>query len=285
MRPTSSISRLPLLMTVALLPLTMRAAAETAPDKRAYSLSIPVPVAQLREMSTDRPDTTESPFTVDAGHAQLEMDLLSHARNRLDGTRTTALRVAAFNWRFGITNTFEAGIFVSPWTRATEQPRGALREVSRGFGDVRLRAKFNFWGNDGGGSAGGLIVDLKLPTAARGLGNDAVEGGVILPMSFELPGGWELGAMTKVDLRAKDTGSGRRKVWVNTITTGRDLTKAIGAYVELTSETGDGTHVATFDVGVTFKLNAHTQLDCGAKIGLSRAADDLVVFTGLSRRF
>lgn len=281
MRPTSSSSRLPLLMTVALIPLTMR----TAPDKRVFSLSNPVPVALLRALSTDRPDATESPFTVDAGHAQLEMDLLSHARNRLNGTRTTALSVAAFNWRLGITNTFEAGIFVSPWTRAMEQSRGAAREVSRGFGDVALRAKFNFWGNDGGGSAGGLIVDLKLPTAARGLGNDAVEGGVILPVSFELPGGWELGAMTKMDLRAKDTGSGRRAVWVNSITTGHELTKNSGCYLELTSATGDGTHVATFDAGVTFKLNAHTHLDCGANIGLSRAADDLVVFAGISRRF
>jgi Putative MetA-pathway of phenol degradation len=72
---------------------------------------------------------------------------------------------------------------------------------------------------------------------------------------------------------------------VNTITTGHELTKNIGAYVELTSATGDGTHAATFDVGVTFKLNAHTQLDCGANIGLSRAADDLTVFAGFSRRF
>jgi hypothetical protein len=31
----------------------------------------------LREMSTDRPDKTESPYTVDAGHFQFEADLVS----------------------------------------------------------------------------------------------------------------------------------------------------------------------------------------------------------------
>jgi hypothetical protein len=31
----------------------------------------------MREMSTDRPDQTESAYTVDAGHFQVEMDLVS----------------------------------------------------------------------------------------------------------------------------------------------------------------------------------------------------------------
>jgi len=74
-------------------------------------------------------------------------------------------------------------------------------------------------------------------------------------------------------------------VWVNTITVGHGLAEKLDGYVELTSEAGDGAHVAGFDVGVAYKLDANTQLDCGANIGLSRAAPDLIVFTGLSLRF
>lgn len=37
------------------------------PDKRNYTLFNPTPTAQMREMSTDHPDKTESPYTVDAG--------------------------------------------------------------------------------------------------------------------------------------------------------------------------------------------------------------------------
>jgi hypothetical protein len=47
------------------------AVAATGPaDKSAFSLFNPTPRELMREMSTDRPDTTESPYTVDAGHFQ-----------------------------------------------------------------------------------------------------------------------------------------------------------------------------------------------------------------------
>ncbi len=44
------------------------------PDKSGYNLFNPVPENLMRELSPDRPDETESPYTVDAGHYQLEMD-------------------------------------------------------------------------------------------------------------------------------------------------------------------------------------------------------------------
>src|SRR5688572_5942243 len=46
---------------------------ESVPHKSHYHLFNPTPRAQMREMSTDRPDQTESPYTVDAGHVQVEM--------------------------------------------------------------------------------------------------------------------------------------------------------------------------------------------------------------------
>ena len=224
-------------------------------------------------------------FTVDAGHGQIEMDLLNHTSNHLDGVRTKEWGAAAFNVRLGLLNNFELGVFVSPYIHDTERPRCGPSESRTGFGDVTLRAKFNFFGNDGGGTALGLIADLKLPTAAQGLGSDAVEGAVFLPASFELGGGWDLGAMTGVDLRWRDIGGGRRGVWINTITTGHGITENLGGYVELNSETGDGAPVVTLDTGFALKLDARTQVDVGVQFGLSRTADDAVVFVGWARRY
>lgn len=50
-----------------------------AVDKRQFTLFNPTPDKLMREMSTDRPDTTESPYTVDAGHFQFELDLAEYA--------------------------------------------------------------------------------------------------------------------------------------------------------------------------------------------------------------
>jgi hypothetical protein len=49
-----------------------------AQDKKkvSYNLCRPVPGVELRDMETDRPDVTESPITVDAGHFQYESDLV-----------------------------------------------------------------------------------------------------------------------------------------------------------------------------------------------------------------
>ncbi len=59
-------------------------AAETgpAPDKSTYTIFNPTPPALMREFNTDRPDKTESPYTVDAGHFQTETDWITWLHDR-----------------------------------------------------------------------------------------------------------------------------------------------------------------------------------------------------------
>jgi hypothetical protein len=55
-------------------PVAFAEAADDPQDKSRYNLFHPTPDNLLRELATDRPDKTESPTTVDAGHFQFEMD-------------------------------------------------------------------------------------------------------------------------------------------------------------------------------------------------------------------
>ncbi|MEO6875436.1 MAG: transporter [Opitutaceae bacterium] len=258
--------------------------AAAVPDKSNYSLSNPTPAGLMRELTTDRPDVTEGPITVDAGHMQLEMDLANYTTDVSSGVRSKAWGVVPFNLRLGLTNNMELGLFVSPYIRDTQRAGRGISETRQGFGDITLRGKFNFWGNDDGSTALGLITDLKLPTAAEGLGNGAVEGAVLLPLSVDLGVGWDLGAMTGLDFARSEAGS-RKSGWINSVTLGHDLTKILAGYVEFASETGISAPITTFDTGLTLKLGANTQIDIGAQFGLSRAANDAVVFTGLTRRY
>jgi hypothetical protein len=239
--------------------------------------------ATLRELTTDRPDATESPFTVDRQHVQLEMDVASFTRNRLDGVETTEWVLAPFNVRYGLAHNVEAGVFLVPHVRVTEQPRGEGKTRTTGIGDTVLRAKINFWGNDGGSTALGMIADLKLPTAREGLGNDHTEGALSFPLAYELGAGWDGAAMTSVEFAHTDVG--RRAIWVNTITFAHAIGSRFGGFLELTSAAGDGAHVATFNCGLTRPLRPGVQLDCGINVGLSRTAPDLTVFAGLARKF
>jgi hypothetical protein len=245
--------------------------------------SMPARTGSLRELTTDRPDATESPFTIDPGHLQLEMDVASYTRNRLEGVRTTEWVWAPFNLRYGVASNIEVGVFVVPHVEVTEQPRGEPKTRLSGVGDTTMRMKVNFWGNDGGATAFGVMADLKVPTAADGLGNDRAEGALTFPFAYELGAGWEGAAMTSVEFAY--TERGRRAVWVNTITFAREIAPNLGGFLELTSAAGDGRHSATFNCGLTRPIGRDIQLDCGINLGISRTAPDLTVFAGLSRKY
>jgi hypothetical protein len=236
----------------------------------------------LRELTTDRPDATESPFTVDRNHLQIEMDVASYTRDELDGLRTTEWSVAPFNLRYGFARNAEAGIFISPLVRVTAQPRGEAKKTTSGVGDTTLRMKLNFWGNEGGPTAFGIMADVKLPTAAINV-DEHTEGALTFPLALELGGGWAGAGMTSVELR--HVGNIRRTVWVNTITFAREFLPDTGGFLELTSEAGDERHVATFNCGITRAFGPRLKLDFGVYIGISRLAPDLTVFAGLARKF
>src|ERR1022692_316164 len=73
-------------------------------DKSSYNLLNPTPLALMRELTPDRPDKTESPYTVDAGHFQLEMDFANYTYNESGGTTTRAWNLAPFNLKAGLLN-------------------------------------------------------------------------------------------------------------------------------------------------------------------------------------
>src|SRR6266446_7555748 len=76
------------------------------PDKSKYNLFNPTPRELVREMATDRPDKTEAPFTVDAGHFQIEADVLNYTYDRYNSdqtaTRVETARIAPVNLKAGI---------------------------------------------------------------------------------------------------------------------------------------------------------------------------------------
>ena len=68
------------LTILALLTLCALASAAFAQkSKSEFNFLNPTPTNQMRETNTDRPDKTEGPYTVDAGHVQIEMDLANYS--------------------------------------------------------------------------------------------------------------------------------------------------------------------------------------------------------------
>lgn len=250
---------------------------------------VPASTSAMREFDTDRPDKTESPHTVDAGHVQIELDLATFTTDR-DGTlRTRTLNVAPVNLKLGIAPNTDIQIVVDNYVhQRVEDRKTGARQSAGGFGDVTVRLKHNLWGNDGGTTAFALMPFVKLPTSTNGIGNAHVEGGVIAPLAIELSGGLGLGLMTEVDLLRNAADTGYAATFINSATLSGDIAEGVGLYGEVYTEIAserDSRLVATFDTGLTFAIGDDAQFDLGANIGVTDAADDLMVFVGFSRRF
>jgi len=275
------------------LPLAALAADSASADKSGYHLFKPVPRELMRELSTDRPDQTESPYTVDAGHFQLEMDLAATTidRDRSGGgdIRTEVWGVAPVNIKAGLLNNVDIQFVLDTYvhTRTKDAVAGTVTEAS-GFGDVQTRLKINLWGNDGGPTALAIMPFVKWPLSQSGLRNGKIEGGVIVPLAVELPRGWSVGLMTELDFVRNAANDGHDTECVNSITFSHDIVGNLGGYAEffsVVSTARDSDWQGQAGLGFTYGLTDNMQLDFGCNFGVTAAAPDWNPFLGLSVRF
>ena len=259
------------------------------PDKSGNNLFHPTPQDRMREMTPDRPDKTESPHTVDAGHFQLEMDVATYTRNRSNGERTEAWNAAPVNIKFGLLNNVDLQFIFDNYLYVRTEDRQTHKMTTQsGVGDFTTRLKINLWGNDGGRTAFGILPFVKFPTNTDHLGNDAIEGGVIFPLAVKLPAGWDMGLETGSSILRNEQDHGYHAEFVNMVTVGHDLIGKLGGYLEFFSSVsteGGSSWVGTVDLGLTYSLTESFQLDAGVNLGVTRSADDVEAFTGLTVRF
>lgn len=267
----------------------VRAQETPLPDKSSYNLFNPVPDALMRELSPDRPDKTESPYTVDAGHFMLEMDFANYTYDKSDGTTTKAWNVAPFNIKAGLLNNIDLQFVFDDYLHVHTDDRSAGTSTTQsGVGDFTTRLKVNLWGDDGGQTAFALLPFVKFPTSTDNLGNDAVEGGVIFPLAVKLPGDFDLGLETAVSFLQDDNDDSYHEDFINSITIDHAIIGKLSGYLEffsdISTERGSG-WIGTVDTGLEFLVTKNVQLDCGCNFGVTRTADNFNPFAGITVRF
>jgi hypothetical protein len=259
------------------------------PDKSGCDLFNPVPAALLRELTPDRPDKTESPYTVDAGHFQLEMDFANYTYDKLDGTTTKAWNVAPVNIKVGLLNNVDLQFVFDNYLHVRTDDRIAGTATTQsGVGDFTTRLKINLWGNDGRRTAFALLPFIKFPTSTDSLGNDAVEGGIVFPLAVKLPADFDLGLETAASCLRNDGNSNCHADFINSITCDHAIIGKLSGYLEFFSDIGTERHagwIGTIDTGLEFLVTENMQLDCGCNFGVTRAADDFNPFAGITIRF
>ena len=262
-----------------------------APDKSGYNLFNPTPDDEMRKFTPDRPAKGFSVRTIDAGHFELETDLVNYSTSNDQGVITRNWQALDPTMKVGLTNWMDVEVQLNglQTSQSFDGASGAPLLTATGFGDVLLRAKMNMFGNDSGFAGLALIPYVKLPSSAPVISNGAVEGGLIAPLALR-PDDFIITLMTEVDVLKTATGNGRYANFVNLVGVSHPIPGLDGANatVELFSSAGTdpGTPpVYTFDLGANYRLDQHTIIDVGLNVGLNSAAPRVQVYSGISFRF
>ncbi|MFN4152232.1 MAG: transporter [Candidatus Sericytochromatia bacterium] len=254
-------------------------------SKNHYHIFNPTPKNLMRGFETDRPDITESAYSVDAGHFQYEGDLVVLNDNLSSTDRTKEFIFNNMNLKIGLTNNTDIQFVIPTYTMSNTE--GNKKSSSNEFGgDLVTRLKINLFGNDEGAVAAAIMPYVKIPLN-KNIPDNSFEGGFTVPFSVELPLGFGLGFMAQYDYIKNEQDKNYHSEFVTTFAIGHDITETLGAYVEIFSQssTEKGSEWnATLDGGITYAINEDIQLDCGINWGLTESSDKFNPFLGLSFR-
>ncbi len=176
----------------------------------------------------------------------------------------------------GLIDRVDLEVGLEPFLRSRLRTSGGTTEGS-GIGDFFIRPKWTFWSDPGLQALAAVMPYLKLPTNSGGVGNHAVEGGIVVPWSMALDRGYRIGAMAEWAVLRNDTDTGYKSDWFASLALQGDLNPSVGLYAEttlnVTSEGISRTALAA-GAGLTVEATRSVQLDLAVYAGLSRAAPD-----------
>lgn len=264
-------------------------------DKNQFTLLYPTPNADLRTFSPDRPTKVSSPFTVDAGHVQIESDLGTYTQTNFGGMTTKTFEALDPTLKLGVLNNVDVEMTLNGYQTVRQSMNGTAGSAMRfsGFGDVIFKTKINLLGNDGGDYTFALVPYVKLPSsspAALAIGNDVVEGGTLAVLQIALPQDFTLLLQTEGDALKGGHDTRRHANFVDIVNIAhvvpgiKDLTASAEIYTSVSADRFTPDQY-TADFALAYLLTPITQVDIGTNLGLNRAAPNFQFYGGIAQRF
>jgi hypothetical protein len=261
------------------------------PDKSSYTLFNPTPDDQMRPFCTDRPTKANVPCPVDAGHFQYESDIINWTYAHTDGVSANEYLIPNPTFKLGLTNRMDLELNIAPVEKVSAS--GPLRKQSlTGVSNLIVRTKVNVAGLEGGDFQAAILPYLEFPTAKPGIGNKAVEGGVIVPILFGLPQNFTLVFDPEIDILRNSANAGRHTNFQNLVNLSHALSHSVTGYIELWGQVNNDPAGTTKQASLDLALAClvwpnlpNLQFDIGTNIGLTSATPKIQAYIGVSQRF
>jgi len=267
------------------------AATDPAPAA-ASTPAAPGQTPQLRSLCTDRPTKSTSPCTVDPGHFQLESDIGNVTVDHSGGADTTTALFTNPTLKYGVSDTVDVELNITPYETIVSRDRTTdITTRNQGVGDLYVRVKWALVGAAGGDFGLALVPYLKAPTASGGVGNGVWEGGLIVPVAFNLPAGWSAVVDPEVDILKNPLDDERHLGVAGLISLSHPLTKTVTGSVEIWGDEnyqpGRTIRQASADLGAAWipASDQNLQFDGGVNLGLNSQTPAAQMYVGVSRRF
>lgn len=246
-------------------------------------------LAEEPPLITDRPDQTESAFTVPKGLFQIEGGWgYGEANDR--ATEVTAQAFPLALLRIGLNTVFELRIGV-PGVEIERTDTATGSSDTRGLVDATVGFKVVIAEERGALPQTAFLGTLVIPSGDQELTRDGVDPSFRFVLSNTLSPRLSLSYNLGMVWLTEPSGNGTLETsslfdW--TVALGISARDRLGVFVEafgvapIDAEIGTAT---AFDTGATYLLTPRLQLDVSASVGLSRAAADWTMGLGCSFRF
>ena len=243
--------------------------------------------AQDSDLCVDRPGLGTPACTAGRGQAVIEMGLLGWDHVADAAMVEDDLTYGDLLLRVGLDDRTEVQMGIGGYTSAQSRERlsGAVTR-SHGIGDAVIGLRRSVTGPGGPIAVQGFVT---LPTGQRGIGAGDWGAGLLVPMGYKLPAGFEVDLTPELDAAVNASGSGRHLRAGGVV----GLAHSLGTAVTLTGEVGawrdnDPSGHATdvrSAVSLAWQPGRDWQLDLEGDLGLTAAAPRHSLRAGLARRF
>jgi len=242
-------------------------------------------------LSSDRPGQTTSPNVVPPCHPQVEVGW-THTENKDDNnTRTKSDQAPNTLLRIGVIPNGEVRIGYDGYTWQRNRPKNSEGSSSSGSGDANIGIKYRFLEASGWLPESAFLAQLSLPVGADNFTSHRADPSFLFAFTHTLTDTLSFSYNLGTAWKTEETASSTRhtlSLFKYTASLGLSLTDRLGAFVEFYGDiaiTPSNNPANSFDGGFTFLILDNFQVDVSGGVGVSKAADDWFVGSGLTYRF
>ena len=244
-------------------------------------------LAQDSDFCADRPGLGTPACTTGRGQVMVELGLLGWDHSSDPAGTADDLSYGDLLIRLGLDDRTELQLGQGGYGLARRRSRG-IGKVSRsaGFGDALIGLRRSLSGPAGPIAVQGFVT---LPTGHSGIGAGDWGAGLLVPMGFRLPSGFELDLTPELDAAVNSSGAGRHLAWGGVIGINHALGRKLAIAGELgvwrdQDPAGRGTDCRAA-LSLAWQARPNLQFDLEGDLGLTSTAPDHSLAIGFAERF